>query len=40
MVRLAPDMLKRIRRFNKNAAAYIRMAIEKQLARDEKKKKP
>jgi hypothetical protein len=37
MVRLAPDVLKRIRRIEKNVSKYVRKAVDNQLARDERK---
>ena len=39
MVRIAPETLERIKQFDKNVSSYIRMALEKQLAKGEKKKK-
>jgi hypothetical protein len=39
MLRVAPEVLKRIRRFEKNVSSFIRNAIEKELLRLEKKSK-
>lgn len=37
LLRLSPEVLKQIRRIEKNVSAYIRGAVEKQLKRDLKK---